>query len=121
MARPTKLEPETEHRILVALRAGNTRKVAAGYGRIDESTLERGCGVMRVPRVASNSPKQEAWHMCRAYESGFGGQVRRTAHACRVRAGARGAANCKHKSRRSDVRLDERWMRYSLSSGTRWG
>lgn len=41
MARPTKQEPDTEQRILTALRAGNTRKAAAGYGGIDERTLER--------------------------------------------------------------------------------
>jgi hypothetical protein len=41
VGRPTKQDAETEQRILTALRTGNTRKAAAAYGRIDESTLER--------------------------------------------------------------------------------
>jgi hypothetical protein len=41
MARPTKFDAEAEQRILMALRAGNTRKAASGYGRVDQDTLER--------------------------------------------------------------------------------
>jgi hypothetical protein len=41
MARPSKMTPETVERILNALRAGNTRRAAAGYGYVDEGTFER--------------------------------------------------------------------------------
>lgn len=41
MARPTKLNPETEQRTVTALRAGNTREAAASYGGVDERTFVR--------------------------------------------------------------------------------
>lgn len=34
------MTPENVQRILTALRAGNTRKAAAGYGHVDQGTLE---------------------------------------------------------------------------------
>jgi hypothetical protein len=41
MARPTKYTPETAKKITDALSAGNTRRAAAAYGGIDETTLCR--------------------------------------------------------------------------------
>ena len=39
MARPTKLIPETEERLLLALRAGNTRRAACALASISEDSL----------------------------------------------------------------------------------
>jgi transposase len=41
MARPTKRTPEREQRLLLAIRAGNTRRAAAAYVGVDERTVER--------------------------------------------------------------------------------
>lgn len=41
MARPTKLTPEVQERIITALRAGNYQDTAAAYAGIDESTFYR--------------------------------------------------------------------------------
>ncbi len=51
MARPTKLTPEVTGRILTAIAGGNTRRTAAAYAGIAESTLfdwlERGRATTR--------------------------------------------------------------------------
>ncbi|MBV9173618.1 MAG: hypothetical protein JOZ81_26440, partial [Chloroflexi bacterium] len=41
MPRPPKLTPERQERVLAAIGAGATRKAAASYAGVDESTLYR--------------------------------------------------------------------------------
>lgn len=43
MARPSKLTPEREQRLLTAIRAGNTRRAAAAAAGIDQDTIANWC------------------------------------------------------------------------------
>lgn len=49
MARPTKLTPQVQERILEAVRAGNFREVAAHYAGVGAQTLSRWMGRQREP------------------------------------------------------------------------
>ena len=58
MARSSKLNIEVQNRICDALRAGNTRKVAAMYGRVGETTFYRW---MDEGKNATKGKKREFW------------------------------------------------------------
>lgn len=53
MARPDKLTPERQQRIVTAIRAGNTREAAAGYGGVHAATLYRWLAKGKVARNGS--------------------------------------------------------------------
>lgn len=52
MPRPPKLTPDVQQRIVDAVRNGNTRRIAAAVGGVDESTLYRWLERGNGPRAA---------------------------------------------------------------------
>ena len=60
MARPTKLTPDVEERILLGLRAGNFLKVAAAAAGVGEATLHRWLADRRPPYRAFDAAVRKA-------------------------------------------------------------
>jgi hypothetical protein len=60
VARPTKLTPDVEERILLGLRAGNFLKVAAAAAGVGEATLHRWLADRRPPYRAFDAAVRKA-------------------------------------------------------------